>query len=101
MPTAWAAAICGCRIVSRRQGASSKALADLVTCWSTRRGCSRSSVPPSSLRAAVSDSDHARHQALIRPDDHGLGAKLILIDIDHDLLIMKEGVRWPTTETCK
>jgi hypothetical protein len=26
---------------------------------------------------------------------------LILIDIDHDLLIMKEGVGWPTTDTCK
>ena len=28
-----------------------------------------------------------------------LNRKLILIDVDHDLMIMKEGVGWPTTDT--
>jgi len=27
--------------------------------------------------------------------------KLILFDVDHEVLIMKEGVEWPTTNTCK
>jgi hypothetical protein len=27
--------------------------------------------------------------------------KLILIDVDHDPMIMKEGVEWPTTVTCR
>jgi hypothetical protein len=27
--------------------------------------------------------------------------KLILIDVDHEVLIMKEGVGWLTTDTCK
>ena len=30
-----------------------------------------------------------------------LDQKLILIDVDHVLMIMKEGVRWPTTDTCR
>ncbi len=30
-----------------------------------------------------------------------LDQKLILIDVDHDLMIMKEGVGWPTTDTCR
>ena len=39
--------------------------------------------------------------ALIRPDYHEAFLDLILIDIDHEILIMKEGVWWPTTDTCK
>jgi hypothetical protein len=31
----------------------------------------------------------------------GLGSELILIEVDHDLMIMKEGVGWPTTDTCR
>jgi hypothetical protein len=27
--------------------------------------------------------------------------KLILNDVDHEMLIMKEGAEWPTTNTCK
>jgi len=27
--------------------------------------------------------------------------KLILIDVDHDLLILKEGVGWTITDTCR
>jgi hypothetical protein len=30
-----------------------------------------------------------------------LDQKLILIDVDHVLMIMKEGVGWPTTDTCR
>ena len=30
-----------------------------------------------------------------------LNRKLILIDVDHDLMIMKEGVGWLTTDTCR
>jgi hypothetical protein len=26
-------------------------------------------------------------------------AKLILVDVDHELMIMKEGVGWPITDT--
>ena len=32
-----------------------------------------------------------KHQAPTRPDDHGAQPKLILIDVDHEVLIMKEG----------
>ena len=27
--------------------------------------------------------------------------KLILIEVDHDLMIMEEGIGWPTTESCR
>jgi hypothetical protein len=27
--------------------------------------------------------------------------KLILIEVDHGPMIMKEGVGWPTTDTCR
>jgi hypothetical protein len=30
-----------------------------------------------------------------------LDQKLILINVDHDLVIMKGGVGWPTTDTCR
>jgi hypothetical protein len=30
-----------------------------------------------------------------------LASELILIEIDHDLMILKEGVGWPTTDTCR
>src|SRR5215211_1807615 len=99
MPTVSAAVTCGCRTVSPRQSALSKAPAGSVRCWSMRRECSRSSALPLSLRAAACHSDPVRRQALIRPDDHGI-QKLILIDADHDLLIVEEGVGWPTTGTC-
>jgi hypothetical protein len=52
----------------------------------------RSSVLPLSRRAVAAHSAHARRQALISLDDHGTGAKLILIEVDHGLMIMEEGL---------
>jgi hypothetical protein len=30
-----------------------------------------------------------------------LSQKLILIEVDHGLMIMEEGIGWPITDTCK
>src|SRR6187431_2639097 len=91
MPTASAAGICACRTVSPRQSASSKAPADLARCWNTRRECWRPSAPPLSQTVAASYLDLVKHQARTRPDDHRGNPKLILVDVDHGILIMKEG----------
>src|SRR5215207_7543431 len=94
-----AAATCVCRTVSQRLNGLSKAPAGSVRCWSMKRECSRSSALPLNLRAAECHWDPVRRQVLIKPDDHGVRRKLILIDVDHDPMIMKEGVGWPRTDT--
>ena len=100
-PTAWAAGTCGlsyCFPTPERIIEGTRRLGEVLE-YEAR--CSRSSVPPLSLRVAAWHSDPVRRQARTRPDDHGVRQKLILIDVDHGLMIMKEGAGWTTLDTCR